>query len=163
MNRTKWVLLAVMFLLAGAVGWWFLCPSSVQLSFVRYQDVNGERYAILQVENRGSEPLFSIGKPGIPDCHFKAVYPNSTMIGPAGAAASGIPGNVRINPGERLEFPVRLWLHLHQREVRAPFQAAINYTTPSLLRRHRFLQSIAFPYRFRPSIERTAWTTTVPL
>ena len=161
MNRLKWLLLAVVLLLVGGVAWFFSCPSNVQLAFVRYEEINGQPVAILRLENRGSEPIFCCGKPGTPDYHFRAKYADGEMEGPGVPASSGIPGDVRIDPGESIEFSAKLRLSVHQRDVVAPFQAAIKYTTPSLLRRHRLLHSVAFPYRFRPSIERTVWTDRV--
>ena len=161
MNRLKWLLLAVALLLVGGAAWFFACPSNVQLAFLRHEEINGQRVAILRLENRGSEPIFCRGKPGTPDYHFRANYADGVMEGQGVPDSSGIPGDVRINPGESMEFPARLRLSIHQREVSAPFQAAIKYTTPSLLRRHWFLHGIAFPYRFRPSIERMVWTDRV--
>ena len=161
MNRSRWLLLTGFLLVGLVAACWWSRPDDVRLSFIQYQMINGERYALLAVENHGSEVLFCIGNPGTPDCHFRAEYPEGPMMGPGGPAASGIPGDVRIEPGARLEFLARLRLDLHRREVNAPFQAAIKYTTPWLLKRHRFLHGIAFPYRLRPSIERTVWTETI--
>ena len=84
MNWRRWLFLAGFLIVAFAVAGWYFRANDVRFSFVRYQEIGGERYAVLAVENRSSEGLFCIGKPGTPDCHFRVQHPDGTIMGPAG-------------------------------------------------------------------------------